>query len=326
MGPDDQGEGSFWLLDGRDARIPVGTVYKITLKWGMPPMMHWDLVESPPPDWFSSSRHSYFVVGSWTGGVFDTMRNVSTEESPNTWEARVRIGMSGMEWFRFVRDSDSNQSIYPAKISACNEDIAVCGPDEMCTDKSWRISGKSGEIVTLRLQVVDAHVSVKVLSQSMGTRTMQSVEGPKRHKYYVSGSFNDWTQQEMTLDEETFSTFRYQGTIGESCQEYFHITVDGDPKLAFYPEAEAAYPGDSIVTGPDEATETRAFFLFSLQAGAEFEISFDRNSVDRRKVVDVKWLSGRCDIDSMKLAYYNFYNMVPPGELSDKYVAVPELM
>jgi len=326
VGPDDQGEGSFWVLDGRDERIPVGTVYTVTFKWGTPPMLRWEIKEAPVPDWFSGSMHSYAVVGSWTGGIYDTMKNVSTAESPNTWEARVRIGMSGMEWFRFVRDNDAMQSIYPARTSTCNEDIPACGPDDMCSDKSWRLGGKSGEMVTLRLQVVDAHVCVTVLSHSMGTRTLQSLEGPKRHKYYISGTFNNWTQQEMAYDEDTLSTFRVQGTMGDSCQEYFYITADADNNLAFFPEADAAYPGDSIVAGPDASSETRVFFIFSLKPGAEFEIAFDRNSVDKRKVVDIKWLGGRVDSDSMKLAYYNFYNMVPPSELSDKFVALPDLM
>uniref|UniRef100_A0A7S0B8W2 Ketosynthase family 3 (KS3) domain-containing protein n=1 Tax=Pyrodinium bahamense TaxID=73915 RepID=A0A7S0B8W2_9DINO len=326
MGPDDEGEGHYWLIDGRDAQLPAGTVYQINFTWGNPPLLRWEVLDTSAPEWSKSLKHAYFVVGSWTGGVFDPMRNMSTQESGNTWECRLRIGMTGMEWFRFVRDSDPQQMIYPAK-SGCSEDVPVCGPDDMCNGKSWTLSGKSGEIVTLRLQVIDAHVKVTVLSNSMGTRVMQSIEGPKRHSYYVSGTFNNWAYAEMTYDEETVSTFTYSGLVGESCQEYFYISADADPGLSFFPEAEGAYPGDSIVAGPGPAAETRVFFIFSLKAGAEFKIIFDRNAVDKRKIVDVRW-SGRVDSDSMKIAYYNFYNMgqVPPGIITDKYMAVPELL
>merc|ERR1719188_2747136 len=32
-GPDDQGEGKRWLIDGRDEEIPSGTVYQIRFAW-----------------------------------------------------------------------------------------------------------------------------------------------------------------------------------------------------------------------------------------------------------------------------------------------------
>nr|AQS99273.1 type I polyketide synthase [Gambierdiscus excentricus] len=326
IGPDDQGEGLYWVIDGRDSNTPAGSAYQITLTWGNPPKVRWELLEdSPSPDWCKSMRHAYYVIGSWTGGIFDTMRNVSSSEAPNTWEARVRIGMTGMEWFRFGRDADFDQQIYPAK-TGCSEETLVCGPDDMCGDKSWRLGGKTGEVVTLRLQVVDAHIVVTVLSNSMGTRVMQSVEGAKRHSYYISGSFNNWSFSEMVYDEETTSTFRFKGVMSEMCQEYFYIAAEADQSLAFFPEANGSYPGDSIVAGPDAAEETRVFFLFSLKAGAEFEISFDRSAFDRRKVVSVKWFD-RVDADSMKLAYYNYHNMgAPSGELSDRQVALPDLL
>nr|AQS99316.1 type I polyketide synthase [Gambierdiscus polynesiensis] len=326
MGPDDQGENLYWLLDGRDSKTPAGSVYQISLTWGNPPKVRWELLEDiPTPDTFKSMRHAYYVVGSWTGSRFEVMRNVSTAESRNTWEARVRIGMTGMEWFRFALDGDSQQILYPAK-TGCSEETPVCGPDDMCGDKNWRLGGKTGEVVTLRLQVVDAHITVTILSNSMGTRTMQSVEGPKRHTYYVSGTLNNWSFSEMTYDEETSSTFRFKGAVGDTCQEYFYIAAEADTNLAFFPEADGAYPGDSIVAGPEPAEEGRVFFLFSLKPGAEFEISFDRSALDRRKVVEVKW-SDRVDIDSMKIAYYNFFNMgAPSGELTDTHVALPDLL
>jgi len=329
MGPDDQGEGQYWLLDGRDARLPAGTVFRITLTWGSPPRMRWEVVDEPAPSWCVRLKHLYYVVGSWTGGIFDLMKNVSSSGGENTWEARVRIGIAGTEWFRFARDADEEQMVYPARTGACREGVPVCGPDAMCNDKSWSVNGKSGEILTLRLQVVDARVTVTVLSNSLGTRTLQSIEGPRRHTYYISGSFNNWSYDEMTYDEETPSTFRYQGTVGFSCQEYFYIAVDADPGLCFFPEVDWASPGESIVTGPEMGSETQVFHLFSLKAGAGFEITFDRNAADKRKIVDVRWTS-RVDYDSMRLTYHSFYQMgtVPPRVLTDpgnSGVALPNL-
>ena len=41
---------------------------------------------------------------------------------------------------------DANQSIYPAKPATNSEasEVPVRGPDELCNDKSWRISGRQG--------------------------------------------------------------------------------------------------------------------------------------------------------------------------------------
>jgi len=324
LGPDDMGGGHYWLVDGRDARVPAGTVYQITFTWGSPPKMRWEVVDHPAPVWCRRLMHGYSIDGSWTGGIFDGMKDVSTADTPSTFEARIRIGMTGMEWFRFARDNDPLQLIYPAKEQLCSEDIAVCGPDDMCGGRSWRVKGKSGEVVIVRLQVIDAHVTVTVLSPSMGTLKMQSVEGPKRHTYYVSGSFNDWGYDKMEYDENTLSTFRYTGTVGYACQEMFFITAEREASQAFFPEAEGAYPGDAIVVGPEPATEAGAFYIYSLKAGAQFEISFDRNSIDKRKIVDIKW-TDRVDSDSMKLAYYNFAVTRGGAALGDVSAAVPAL-
>jgi len=325
MGPDDEGAGHYWLLDARDAQEPAGTVFRISLQWADPPIMRWEKVEMPPPDWNRECRHVYAVVGSWTGGTFESLHEVSTEQSVNTWECKVRIGMSGMEWFRFARDKDPDQLVYPAK-TGCSEEVPVCGPDAMCNDKHWRIGGKSGEIVTIRLQVVDAHVTLTILSNSMGTRVMNSVEGPRRHSYYVSGTFSDWKCEEMSLDPETQGTFTYKGVMGESCQEFFHILADADPGLTYFPEAPARYPGESIVRGPEEIADGRIFRLDCLKPGAEFEIAFDLHAADKRKVVDVKWLTDRVDSDSMKVAFYNFVTMgTIPGTLADSEPPLPAL-
>jgi len=306
VGPDDSGEGYYWLLDGRDSEVPTGTAYCITLVWSMPPKVLWEPIREGVQSWAKHCRHTYAVLGSWTGGVFEALRDVSTYDQENTWEAALRIGNSGSEWFRFARDGDQEQLIYPAR-NSCSEDVPVRGPDNMCNEKCWHISGKVGEAVTLRLQIVDAHVTLTVLSNSMGNRVMHSVEGPHRHGYYVAASFTGWSFEPMELDPATSSTFKYRNSLGFSGEEFFYVAADADPGLCFFPEAEAAYPGDSIVAGPAAAADGRVFHVFGLRPGAEFEIRFDRNALDRRKLVDVRWITDRVDTDSMQQAMYSYF-------------------
>jgi len=319
MGPDDQGIGMHWLLDARDEQVPVGTVYEITLQWGEPPTLHWEKVpDALIPEWANNFRHFYSVVSSWTGGQCEPMKDVSTATDPNTWEAKVRIGLTGREWFRFCRDNCANQSIYPAR-NGCSEEVPVCGPDIWCNDKGWRITGKSGELTTLRLQVVDGHVTVTVMSSTMGTRVMHSVDGPKHHTYYVCGSFNDWKPEDMVLDEESLATFRYRGTVGESGYEHFFISVDADPGLTFFPEATSMTPGTSVVLGPSDQKDGRVFAISCLRVGAQFEIELNRHAEDKRRIVTVKWLDDRVDTESMKAAFLNYrgFGLIPPGLMVD---------
>jgi len=325
IGPDEFGEGHYWLLDGRDAQVPAGTVFRITLCWADPPTMNWEKVESLPPDWLASCRHSYSVLGSWTGVQYEAMERA--QDGEDAWEHKLRIGMTGMEWFRFARDKDDEQSIYPA-VEGTGENHPVCGPDNMCNEKCWRIKGASGERVTLRLQVVDAQVTVTVLSGSIGTRVMHSVEGPKRHTYHVAGSWNDWQYEEMTWDPETLATFRYSGAMGFTGMEYFYISADADPGLTFFPEAPARYPGDCMVSGPDGVADGRLFSINCLKPGAPFEISFNRHAADKRRIVDIRWPEGRVDPESMKDAFLNFAAMgaLSLGSMMDETEQVPSVV
>ncbi|CAE7188972.1 unnamed protein product [Symbiodinium necroappetens] len=66
-------------------------------------------------------------------------------------------------------------------------------------------------------------------------------------------------------------------------------------------------PGLTIVKGPGRVEDDRDFLLNCLKDGAEFEIVLDFNSLDKRKVIDVRWLSQPVDVSSMKSTFLNFF-------------------
>jgi len=309
VGPDASGEGLYWMLDARDDEVPAGTLFRITLQWGEQPTMRWEraaaaAAEEAAPTWWGAFRHAYYIEASWVGGIVEAMRDVSTPESPSTWEAKCRIGMSGTESFNFCRDNDVEQMIYPARDEG-GEGVPACGPDEFCNNKRWTVHGMPGDELTVRLQVVDAHVTVSTTSTSGGSRTVHSLEGSNRHSYHVFGSWNDMRPLEMVADARVPGVFRCRGHVGFSGTEQFSIAMDADPDLILYPETAGSYPGDSIVRGPAAASQDQTFSVFALNPEAEFEIVYDRHAADKRKVVDINWITARCDFESMKAVAYH---------------------
>ncbi|CAE7905325.1 Wrnip1 [Symbiodinium necroappetens] len=205
VGPHGEGKGKFWIIDGRDDEVPAGTPFRITLEWGLRLRVSWQRADamltggSVPKLIGSKARHRYFVVGSWTSWNFLEMQNSGVKEG--AFEVTVRIGMSRSESFYFVRDQDEEQVIYPAKpaLDAGATAIPVRGPDAFGNGKCWRITGKHGESVRLRIEIVDAliKVSVSSLIRPDSGWTASGVTGPARHSYWVLGSFNNWSPEQM---------------------------------------------------------------------------------------------------------------------------------
>eukprot|EP00440_Ansanella_granifera_P034040 gb/GFBE01036926.1/.p1 GENE.gb/GFBE01036926.1/~~gb/GFBE01036926.1/.p1 ORF type:complete len:1259 (+),score=257.18 gb/GFBE01036926.1/:1-3777(+) len=318
-GPGGDSKGLYWLIDGRDEEVPAGSLYRVTFRWGLRLRLEWERIDAaismnaiaPPKVIGAKARHRYFVVGSWTSWNCLEMSNVSDSQMQNVFETTVRIGMSRSESFRFVRDQDMEQVIYPATSStdSASSQVPVRGPDDLCGDKSWQISGKYGEQVRIRLQVVDGLVQVTVMGVTRpGARwTACSITGPGRHSYWVSGSFNDWTPEQM-MPGDRLGTWRYKGVVSHRTEERFSVLVDEDPGLVWYPESEGPTPpGLVMVRGPGPTDGNRDFLLLSLKEGSEFEIILDLNSLDKRKVVDVRWLTGPVDIASMKDTFLRFF-------------------
>lgn len=118
--------------------------------------------------------------------------------------------MSGMESFRFSKDQDLEQLIYPSHSVVDQEASAVPvrGPDELCNGKSWKISGKYGDQISLCLRVVDGLVSVELKGGSPWAA--HGSTGPARHSYWVVGSFNNWSPEQM-IPADSPGTFAYRG-------------------------------------------------------------------------------------------------------------------
>jgi len=309
LGPDHKVRGRYWNLEGRDEEVQEGTVYRINFKWGvLTKQVWWEKVSMELAPRVAPFEHTYCVVGSFTSWKPQDMQACLDE--PGTWEAVIRIGGHGYEEFRFLRDGDSEQAIYPAREKTFAMGVPVQGPDDLCEGRSWVLRGDTGDMVRLRMKVADGNISVDVSGDCIIPKAWENVPGWDRHQYYAIGSWNSFEPTPMIMDADSPGTFRCRvmfdghpvtyNTVLQCFEYQFQITVDGVRRLAYYPDCDEDSntwsPGKHICLGPlpeDDEAKTfstgalpqRKWSIRSRQIGAVFEIAFTPNSPDKRRVV-----------------------------------------
>jgi len=146
--------------------------------------------------------------------------------------------------------------------------------------------------------ITDGRVEVTISSETKGGKTWESTEGFQRHSYSVVGSWNDYACEPMTPKEtDTGVVWTYRGKIGANVSdvvrcfyEFFRVCVDEDQEHTWYPEHQIAHLGESIAQGPDNGGKDNFWIMKNPQSGAEFEITFDLNALDRRNIVSWSWM------------------------------------
>jgi len=292
-GPDGQGAGKRWIIDGRDEEVPGGTVYQVRFWWGTErKKISWEEVSPKFAADALHYDHRYQVLGTWTSWQQEDMRRDPDDDV--IWECSFRIGPSGQEEFQLCRDRDEQQLIYPAKPQGLRTSVPVRGPDELGAGKRWLIRGPVDEVVKIRAEIDDGKITVAVVSETKGEKVWESVEGWDRHEYWLA--LKDGPCRRMSMDPEIPGVFRARAVVGQNYDErfrgfceFFNVIVDEDPNYAFYPEVGFASTGECIVRGPDRDCGGRPFTVKSWQAGAAFEAVLDLNATDRRRRVTWAW-------------------------------------
>jgi len=189
LGPNAQGAGKSWLINGKAEDVPAWTVFEVTLDWrfswehGEQKRVTWsatDLVV-PAATRAASRRLVYSVVGSWTSWKFQAMAP-STEEG--VWSTTMRIGLTGREEFQFSRDNDWSQVIHPAIARARKVSIPIHGPDHFGNGKTWLLLGSPGDTYGIQLRVVDGDVTVTTTSKTNEVNVWRSTEEDNWMEYY----------------------------------------------------------------------------------------------------------------------------------------------
>jgi polyketide synthase-associated protein len=299
-GPDMAGVDTHWLLDGRDEKVPAGTLYQIEFRWhpevksiSWAPLAESNVSSSMVP---RSYVHSYYIAGSFSGFNNILMRRGSDEQGVY-YEVQFKMGPLCKEEFHFSRDRDDLQAIYPDEPHTVKTTVPVRGPDSGGQGKNFLWRGPVEDLVTVKLRIIDAHITVTASSEVKGTKVWQSLEGWDRHTYLVEGSWTNNTPVPMVMDPEKPGVFTAHGRVRDGYDqsidafvEVFRVLVDGDPLQTFYPEVDGAGSEEVIVLGPDGNGKERNFVVHSAAPYRRFMITFDLHAADKRKVVSWQWL------------------------------------
>lgn len=291
-GPDGDGTGKSWLIDGQSDQVPAWTIYQVKLDWGF----SWEHGEYKKVTWEATDqvalaktrvllhRHTYSVVGSWTSWTFHEMSRSKEEEG--LWTSTVRIGMSGCEEFQFVRDNDWSQTIHPASAAARRTSIPIHGPDAAGAGKNWLITGDVGDMVRIQLWVLDGEIRVTIASETHGVKTWQSMEEESWMQYYITGTWNNWGFSPMTRDSDNKHVHRCVLKMSKLGFEEFHMVVEKDWSLQLYPDYERAAQGEAIMCGPD-GDGHGLNWMISGSPGCRYEIKLDM--VEQDQSLSVTW-------------------------------------
>lgn len=326
IGPEPNTSKKYWYIDGRDDEVPAGTAYRITFQWADPYRVSWERVDEEGP---KQERHHYEVQGTMSAWKNRRMKSVPGVEDGNAaFEYEVLLGNTGLERFRFCRDGDENQMIYPREPFGPHtlHGGVARGPDALWhKDKAFAIHGVAGEKVILRCEVVGPVVHISAIRGAGDNKTAiswQTVEGCSRNQFYITGDFNNWGMEEMHRDEDRPGVFRYAETIrdrtGPVCDCSFRIVQDKDPRLVYYPVSHNCPPGQDRVVGPNEDADDRSWRVTSFRPGASFEVIFDRRSEDKRKIVSVTYGDDRIDNASMQEFFAAGMGAMTDGAIADE--------
>jgi hypothetical protein len=282
-------EGECWILDGRGEEIKAGSIYKITLKllkdrkevcWELAP----DALSNTELSIASKFVHEYYVVGSFNLGRESAM----TAQGDGTWTCTCRIGNTGKEDFRFLRDNDERQAIYPA-VCTSRPGVAACGPDNLGKGRFWYVKGNPGEDVTLRLSVIDAKVTLTIEGAARTGQVWENTPGWDRHSYTVFGSITNFRPLPMTMDSP--GIFKAVVPGKGNAVDSFKVLVDGDPSQAFVPESgDVSTSGTHIVHVPGTGRPAQGKFVTRISTDDSIHLTLDLTAMDLRKTVTWKVL------------------------------------
>mmetsp|Transcript_77509 Transcript_77509/g.187737 ORF Transcript_77509/g.187737 Transcript_77509/m.187737 type:complete len:1226 (+) Transcript_77509:67-3744(+) len=298
LGPGMAPKGNHWVIDGRKQRLPQGTIYHITLQWDMETRKKTVTWEPSVDDYMVSLAselppftHRYHVIGSWTTWKPLEMQPARGDK-PGTFETHVKVGVMRHEEFRFQRDRDKMQSIYPARQQATEtsddaQSVPVCGPDHLGEGKYWTVSGKMGEDFKITLTVWDGEITVTTASTRLGILTWTNDQVLLRRKYFVSATWNDWGFSQMEPDpdaEEGYNIHLIKVPMNEDRWVAFQIVVDEDKTQTIHPDMPLTDQRLSPAMGPDAKGEDHFWGLY-VERGQFIEITLDLDAEDRREVV-----------------------------------------
>jgi len=293
VGPDSQGYGLNFAINGLSDGYLPGAAYRITFKWHYEQKtIMWDVLSDPVGNVLGLDfQHKYYIIGTWSDYKFQDM--VATED-PSVYEYSFTIGYRQKERFQIARDRDATQLYYPShKGEAEPSGGAAQGPDDPGSAKSWKVLGQPLDKILVRFTIRNGEASVETMNLSSRGGEIISPPSEKppaedtgdswildtsHFSYYVVGTLTNDRPLPLTLSYG--GVYRCQveltGWKRSKLTKKFQIATDTDVTQVLYPDEKGR------IAGPD-AGVSRSWSL-SGPRGAVFEI---RLNVATRKRDDV---------------------------------------
>lgn len=221
---------------------------------------------------------THIEKGTWTAWRPQEMKR---KAGALCFETSFKIGVFGREEFKFARDNDEAQLIYPAEVTSKNAAVPVRGPDSKGRGKHWVVEGDTGTIVTLLLAIKDGEITITVKKRGE-EMSWKSPDIGDVEEYYISDYYENCTLMEAVPGNPRAKQVSL--TMPEE-ELYFRIFVDKDPHQAIYPELSGTYvSGLTTAVGPD-SFGSESFWVIQEAEGANVKITYDPTKPDPRMVV-----------------------------------------
>mmetsp|Transcript_69852 Transcript_69852/g.227274 ORF Transcript_69852/g.227274 Transcript_69852/m.227274 type:complete len:1200 (-) Transcript_69852:64-3663(-) len=311
IGPDWDGKGLNFLIDGRKDGVPAGTVYSIEFCWDedkktiswKPTLALEDEEEEERELVGLGYEHRFYITGAWRRWKgFEELRLVADD----TYEGTLRIGPSQREEFQIFRDKSWTQVIYPAASSGTqptDTNVPVCGPDDESGGggaepaagslrRRFVITGRMHELVTVRLSTEGGQFSVSTtFSRGSPPRTWTSWEDwalRRDHFFFASGSFNGGASTPLAPDVRQPGLHIFQLELDTEGFASFQLAADSRRSVILCPDSV----GDLEMRPGPTLSSLNAWFVNGMPR-AVYEVRLDLREGDRKKMVTWEILQNR---------------------------------
>lgn len=166
VGPDAEGYGLNFLIDGVKDQEPSGAVYRVDFTWSEDKKsISWAPVRAPLDAELAivgqGYKHRYSLSGTWlrSGEVQDMVAE------DDAYRAQFRIGVRSQEEFYIVADGSRHHLIYP-EFPQTRESGQVLGPDADRGERSWLVRGQVHQVVEVTLRFTDGRIFVQAVPRT----------------------------------------------------------------------------------------------------------------------------------------------------------------
>lgn len=298
VGPDFDGKGMHWMIDGRKDDVPAGTKYEITFTWTPEKKtISWTRVDSTELKVLGYEyEHKLYLQGSWRRFEgYQPMRKIEVD-GEEVWEGSFKVMWRGQEEFQIFRDADPNQAIYPSKPQCSSTSFPVEGPDGEGKGKNFLVHAKQHVTVNVRATLVDGNIMVTAEAPSFGTKIWNSWAQWARsatRTFYIIGSFNDDKRTPLLPSETQSGVHSVRVPLPADGVNRFYLVADEDETLAFFPDEEK----DGRLLGPIIRPYDARWTIYG-RPGSEWVISLDLRAGDRLNMLS--WEHASDDTKALK--------------------------